>query len=286
MKPSKNNKSMVTNILQAILLVIVFCLTTTTNAQFLKKLGNTIENAAKKTVEKKVEEKTENETNKAFDSTFNKTPNKKNKENSPVVSKSVIAPNSRYSFTHTYTMQVEDGKRTSNLDYYLTPSGNYFAIQILGGNSKNITISVMDLSQKAIHTLMDNKGDKTRMSMGLNLDKSSNYMIDQTNIKVTPTGTTKTIIGYTCEGYNVLGDTVEGTVWVTQDAEISFSKHMYKPDPTQSQDAMFKKLLTGLTLEMDMVDTSRKKDKPIKMICTKLEKKSTTINTSGYKKIM
>ncbi|WP_158849454.1 DUF4412 domain-containing protein [Algibacter sp. L1A34] len=285
MKTSKNN-TRILYVSKVILLAIAFCFTTTTNAQFLKKLGNTIENAAQKTVEKKVEEKTEKETNKAFDSTFNKTPKKKNKENNPIVSKSAVEPAGTYTFTHIYTMQIEDGNRNTNLDYYLTPSGDYFATQILDGNAKNTTISVMDLTQKTIHTLMDNKGDKTRISMGLNLDKSSNYMIDQTNIKVTPTGTTKTILGYTCEGYKVEGDTVEGTVWVTQDAGISFSKHMYKSDPTQSQDVIFKKLLTGLTLEMDMVDTSRKKDKPIKMTCIKLEKNNTTINTSSYKKLM
>ncbi|WP_308993355.1 DUF4412 domain-containing protein [Mariniflexile litorale] len=286
MKTSKNNTSILLNISKAVFLVIVFCFTTITNAQFLKKLGNKIENAAQKTVEKKVEAKTEKETNKAFDSTFNKTSKKKNKENSPIVSKSAVAPASTYSFTHIYTMQMVDNKRSTNLEYYLTPSGNYFATRILDGNDKNTTISVMDLTQKTIHTLMDNKGDKSRISMALNLNKSSNYMIDQTNIKVTPTGTTKTIVGYTCEGYKVVGGTVEGTVWVTQDAGISFSKHMYKSDPSQPQDAIFKKLITGLTLEMDMVDTSRKKDKPIHMMCIKLEKSSTTINTSSYKKLM
>lgn len=191
-----------------------------------------------------------------------------------------------FSFSHKYVMQIKKGNRTTDMLYYLAPSGNYFATGVSGNSQNKSTISVMDLSNKTIHTLMTNNGDKTRISMRLNLDKTSNYIIDQTNVEVTPTGTTKTILGYLCDGYKVEGDNIKGTVWVTQNAGISFSKHLYKTDSTNNQNATFLKLTTGLTLEMDMVDTSRRRPKPILMKCISLEKKNITINTNDYKKLI
>jgi len=271
------------NTTKTVVLAIILCNVTTTNAQFLKKLGDKIANSAKKTVEKKVEEKTERETNKAFDSTFNKTSKKKNSS----VSKSGNSPSSSYSFTHIYTVAVDDGNKTTNLDYYLTPSANYFATYAPSKNGKNITTSIMDINQETMHMLMDdNKGNKSRMSMKLNMNKLTNYMIDQTNVKATPTGTTKTIVGYKCEGFKVKGDDFEGTVWVTQGAGISFYNHIYKPMETTQQDVLFKKLKTGLTLEMDMIDTSKRRPKTIRMTCIKLVEKKQTITTSNYRKMM
>ncbi len=202
------------------------------------------------------------------------------------VTKKLINTASTFSFSHKYVMQIKKGNRTTDMLYYLAPSGNYFATGVSGNNQNKSTISVMDLSNKTIHTLMTNNGDKTRISMRLNLDKASNYIIDQTNVEVTPTGTTKTILGYVCDGYKVEGDNIKGTVWVTQNAGISFSKHLYKTDSTNNQNATFLKLTTGLTLEMDMIDTSRRRPKSILMKCISLEKKNITINTNDYKKLI
>ncbi len=208
------------------------------------------------------------------------------KDTSLIVTNKLLNTASIFSFSHKYVMQIKKGNRTTDMLYYLAPSGNYFATGLNTNNQNKSTISVMDLSNKTIHTLMDNNGDKTRISMRLNLDKASNYMIDQTNVEVTPTGTTKTILGYVCDGYKVEGDNMKGTVWVTQNAGISFSKHLYKTDSTNSQNATFLKLTTGLTLEMDMIDTSRRRPKSILMKCISLEKKNITINTNDYKKLI
>jgi hypothetical protein len=43
--------------------------------------------------------------------------------------------------------------------------------------------------------------------------------------------------------------------------------------------------MNGMVLEMTVTDTSRKKPRKTKMICTKLEKHANIIDTSLYKKM-
>lgn len=200
------------------------------------------------------------------------------------VSKSHIEES--FNFSHKYVMQVDDGKKTTDLEYYLAPTGNYFATQTASKNGKSITTTVMDIANNKMHMYMDNNGDKTRMSMSLNFKSTVKHTIDETEVTITPSGTTKTILGYKCDGYNVKGKDVEGTVWVTQDAEISFAKAFYKSDPSQSTDPNWKKIAKGLTLKMDMVDTSKRKPKSITMTCVALEKVNLSINSNDYKKLM
>lgn len=189
-----------------------------------------------------------------------------------------------FSFSHKYVMQIQDGKRTTDLEYFLSKSDNYFATQTT--SNKNITTTVMDVSNSKMHMFMDTNGDKTRMSMKLNFKNTVKHAIDETKVTITPTGTTKTILGYVCNGYNVKGDDVEGTVWVTQQAGVSFAKAFYKTDLSQSTDPNWQKIAKGLTLEMDMVDTSKRKPKSINMKCISLDKASFTINSNNYKKLM
>lgn len=269
-----------------LIFILVLSFLTSSEAQIFKKLGKKMEQAAEKTLEKKVEQKTERETSKAFDSTFNNSSKQKKTNNNPVsFSDKGEDPAATYTFTHKYVMEINDGKRTTTLNYYMTPSGKYFANEI--PDQKNgKTLTVMDMDKKTMYILMDNKGDKTLMSMGLNFEKATNHAIDETNATITATGKTKTILGYTCHEFKVKSEDVEGSVWVTQDAGISLAKPFYKSVNNQTQDANWKKIATGLTLEMDMVDTSKRKPKPIKMTCTSLDKINLTIVTKDYKKLM
>lgn len=277
-------------LLKPLLIILICCFTTKSNAQIWKKLAKKAEKAAEKTLEKKVEQKTERETEKAFDSTFNNSSDSKtanNKNNSPFgTSKSAQTPSSTYTFSHKYVMQIEDGKRTTNLVYYLTNAGNYFGTSIPDKKGKNNMISVMDVDKKSMYMFMDNKDDKTLMSMRLNFEDTNNDAIEQSDISIIATGNTKTILGYNCEAFKVKGQDLQGTVWVTQNAGITFVKSMYKIKGKKSNNQSWMKMIDGLTLEMDMVDTSKRKPKSIKMTCIALDKTTKNITSSDYKKLM
>jgi hypothetical protein len=251
---------------------------------------NTIEEKSIKTTETTVaptlDQKTECETKNLCDAVFNDLSNKKNRE--PTLNKSESHPSSAssYTFTHKYIMQMKDGKRTTDLEYYLGPSGNYFATSIPNKKGKSDMITVMDIDEQTMHMFMNNKGDKSRMSMGLNLKKAAKYAIDETNVSITSTGKIKTILGYTCNEFKVKGAEIEGRVWVTQDANISFSKAFYASDPSKNSDPNWQQLGSGLTLEMDMIDTSKRKPKPINMTCIALDQINITIRSKDYKKLM
>jgi len=206
--------------------------------------------------------------------------------NTPIVLKNVKTNSvtNTYSFTHKYVLQIKDGRRTTNIEYYINPRTNYFASRI-PEQSQSVAANIMDVNDKKMHILMENGNKKSRMSMRLNIDKVSKHAIDAYTVTITPTNNTKKIIGYTCKEYKIDGDTVEGSVWVTQSAGISFTNAFFRPS-SNATDPNWQKLQTGLTLEMDMIDKSKRRPKPIKMTCIALENVSMSYNLSDYKKLL
>lgn len=271
--------------LKTILCILTICFATQADAQIWKKLGKKVEKAAEKTLEKKVEEKTEKETEKAFDSTFNNS--KKDKKSSPFnMSASKVDPASSYSFSHKYVMQITSDNKSTNLNYYLTNSGNYIGTSITDKKGNEDILTVMDIDRKAMFMFMENKGDKSQMSMSLDLEDITDDAIEDTDVSVTATGNTKTILGYTCEEFKVVGKDMTGSVWITQSAGISFIKSFYNVKVKKGASQSWMKMLNGLTMEMDMVDTSKRKPQSIKMTCIALDKNDLTIKSSDYKKLM
>ncbi|APX99562.1 DUF4412 domain-containing protein [Lacinutrix venerupis] len=273
--------------LQTLLTIIIIAFSTTTNAQIWKKLSKKAEKAVENTLEKKVEEKAERETDKAFDSTFNnskKSKTKNNKTSGKLFGMSNAIPENSYQFSHKYIMEISDGKKPLNMTYYLNKSNNYLGFEI--PDLKNKTITVMDLEKEVMFMFMDNKGDKTLMSMNMNLDKITNDAIEDTEYSVTATGNTKTILGYTCKEYNVKGKDLHGNVWVTENAGVSFSKTFYRTKQKKGMDQTWMSLVNGLPMEMKITDTSRRKAKTTTMNCVLLKEENFSINTTNYKKIM
>lgn len=109
-KKNNNHKFNVGSTLKILLVIIIMSVSSNTHAQFLKKLGDVAEKAAKRTIERKVDEKTERETDKAFDSVFNndakskkrKKKGKKSKKNSSKTieeSSEILIVNRNFDFT-------------------------------------------------------------------------------------------------------------------------------------------------------------------------------------------
>ena len=255
-------------------------LVTNGQAQFFKKLKKRAEEAAKEAVNRKVEEKTARETEKTFDTVFN--------NQGKLFKGKKVTPLERYTFSHKYIMEVISDKDTTDITYYLTNEKEYMGSAFNAGENEEF-ITVMDLSNSAIHTFM-NLGDKKSMtSFKINLDDSGEENTDSSGFNISPTGQTKKIIGYECEEFQVTGPQLSGKVWVTQEADISFQKAFTqlkskKMKMSKGIDQSWVSMIDGLALEMKMIDYSRKKPKPVIMICTSLSEHDFSIETSDYNK--
>ncbi|AUC83605.1 DUF4412 domain-containing protein [Lacinutrix sp. Bg11-31] len=273
--------------LKALLIIITICFSTNTEAQIWKKLAKKAEKAVEKTLEKKVEDKTERETDKAFDSTFNNS--KKNKKeaknkNENIFGVSNAIPANTYQFSHKYVMQIDNGKKPVNIAYYLNNDHNFLGFEI--PDARNKTITVMDLKENVLFMFMDNNGDKTLMSMNLNIGELTDEAIAETEYPVVATGNTKSILGYPCKEYAVKGKDMHGKVWITESAGVSFAKTFYKTKQKKGIDQSWMSMINGLPMETIMTDTSKRKAKTTTMKCVSLKVENFAIATSGYKKLM
>lgn len=260
-----------------ILALLLLCGTvTTSNAQFLKKLKNRAKEAAERAVERKVEEKSERETEKAFDSIFN--------NEGKIFGGKKMAPAESYAFTHSYKMNIIQKSDTTLFTYYLSDTEEILGSEIqLKENERMLT--VIDLPRKTAYSFMDFGDMKSTTSFGLDFEKAVENQNDP-NVVIEATGNTKDILGYHSEEYNVYGEDFEGTIWVTQEADISFSnafENTMKKNRSKGVNQNWMSMIEGLTLEMNMTDTSKKKPRKIKMECISVEATDYVIYPSDYK---
>ncbi|MCF6279567.1 MAG: DUF4412 domain-containing protein [Flavobacteriaceae bacterium] len=264
--------------LKIIATILIFAFTTNTNAQFLKKLK---EKATQK-VEREAERRAQRRVDKKIDDTFDKAENKIDQTLSKKGQKSVKSLE-LFEFTHVYTMEMTFKKDVIVFEYYLKNNANFLAVNF--PNMKTNMISIMDLDQGKNIALMENGGQKTQMTMKFGFKETVKEANE--DIKITKTGNTKKILGYTCYEYDVTGKDFNSKAWVTNEAGISFPKDFQgsgnKKMKNQNNNWMFE--MDGMVLEMIVTDTSKKKPKTSTMTCIKLAKEVNTIDTSLYKKM-
>lgn len=268
--------------LKLIITLLIFGISINTNAQFLKKLKD----KAKQKIEREAERRAQRRVDKKIDKVYDKAEDKidetvtidKNKDGEIATSSKV------FNFTHIYAMQMIDHKdKTVDFEYYLKNDVNYIAVNL--PNMENNMISIMDINNGKNIMLMENEGQKTQMTMKFDFKNT----VDEANkdITITKTGNTKVILSYKCYEYDVIGKDFTSKVWVTNEAGISFPNDFQgnknKKMKNQNNNWMF--TMDGMALEMTVTDTSRKKQRTTKMICTKLEKQTNNIDTSLYKKM-
>lgn len=262
------------------LLLIVVCFSTTGNAQLWKKLTKKAEQAAKEKIAQKVEEKAAKETEKTFDTLFN--------NKGKIFKKKKAKKLAKYLFSHEYVMEVIREKDTTDITYYLTNENEYMGSSFITSKNQEF-ITVLDLPNSAIHTFMDLGNRKTSSSIKIDLEAPFDTGMDHNDFSISPTGQFKEIAGFLCEEFQVTGPQVSGTVWVTQEADISFQKAFTrlktkKMKISKGIDQSWLSGIDGLTLEVEMIDYSQKNPKPIKMICTSLKERNFSIDTIDYEK--
>lgn len=106
----------------------------------------------------------------------------------------------------------------------------YFGTEMVMTNKKGQTtesFGVSEFSKNQIVSLINDNGDKSGTVMKIDLQKQIDKHSDTANVKVTKTGKTKTILGYTCEEYIMTdkdGNTTES--WMTTALPFDMKKMM------------------------------------------------------------
>ena len=263
---------------QTLTMVLAICFCATTNAQFLKKLKKRAAEAAESTIERKVEEKTMAETEKAFDSTFN--------NQGKLFKKESAKPAEFYAFSYRYVMQIDDGKNPTDINYYLTEEGAYIGSGMDLEENEEI-ITVIDIPNETAHMFMNLGEQRSTMSFGLNFEQVTENAAEGSEVSITATENSKMILGYNCYEYAVEGKNFHGSVWVTDEADVSFGSSFYKMKnkkfkALKNTDQSWMATLDGLTMETTITDTSRKKPSTITMTCIALDAVEYIINTNEY----
>ncbi|XMO85103.1 DUF4412 domain-containing protein [Algibacter sp. AS12] len=264
----------------ALLTVLFLCVSVSVNAQFLKKLGQKIENAAEKTIERKAEQKTQKETEKAFDSAFNK--KSKNKKTTSFPSISNVAPKASYVFSHKAEMQIKSGKEVMDIAYYLPDSGNFLCAEINDKRIKGKNYTVFDVDREAMFSFIESEGQKIKIGVSFKTDESDR---EEEKFEITETGKTKIILGYNCKVYKMVGEDMTATIWVTKEVDIRFPSDFYKIKQDKKTNNQWMKDLDGWAMEMVMIDTSKRRPQTITMTCLSIENSNLKINSSDYNNI-
>ena len=291
--------------------IALLLITSNSQAQFLKKLEERAKDAFERTVLNKTDEVVSKKTGESIDSitkggkktkskkigeTEKNTGEKTSEEEQKAKEQKIMSmfggglegiPET-YDFTYLMEMTLEANKESLKTQYYLKPNTNYFGNSIQENPN---SIIVFDMEHKAMVTFMDDGQQKMAMKMSMNIGEKMQKKIDQKlksskdkneEFQVTPIGS-KTILGYLCDGYQVI--TKEGTskFWITNEAPVSmtniFSNENSMPNNLKGLTLPF----TNKTsiLEMNFESNKRKKDN-VHMLCTKLIKNQLTINKKDY----
>lgn len=266
-------------------IAFILCFGGTANAQFFKKLGEKVGKAAENAVERKAEQKTKKETEKAFDSTFNK--KRKNKAGNKRGGMSLpglsnVAPADSYLFKHKAVMHIKSGKEDMDIDYYLPETSDYFGMIIKDKKVKDDLVMVYDADREAMFSYI--KSDGQNIKMGISLKTDDTYT-EAPDIDIKATGNTKTILGYNCKEYEMNGKDMTATIWVTKDVDIRFPSTFHSVKKNKSNNQEWMKNLDGWAMEMEMIDTSRKKPHTIILKCLSIEASDFKINSNDYQNI-
>lgn len=253
-----------------------------TNAQFLKKLKNRIQEKAENViVEKtsdKVAEKTSNSLDKIFDSNpFGTGANK--------VEPDLVPDSYNFSWKYSMLMKTKDGDIT--FDYFLQPEEPYFGFNMPTVEGKEIMgdlFMVMDNGRKITVTYI--KSDQNSMAMASSMpdDIDLEEMEDTSgdfNYQILPE---KEIMGYTCKGVKATNDEYEMIMYFTTEAPVSFND-IYKNKQSNIPEGLkkyFKENERSLMLEMKMTDKKKSKNSAT-MECIGLEEVQKQIDKSNYK---
>lgn len=266
-------------------IVLILCLVTGISAQgqFLKKLGNKVQQAAEDAVTNKSADKASEVTNKAMDGLFDMD---LSTAGEPVDLETLPAS---YHFDWRYTLQMVTENGNMNIHYFLNKEKNMpfgSRPEMEQGKAAGNMFMVMDPSLTTTIILMENSGSKTGMVMSTpDIASAVDKQSDKGDYTFKKIGTKK-ILGYTCQGFQMENDESKITMYIAQDAPVSFSNLYSGTASKQMPKGMDPKWLdqigeNSLMMEMDYVGKD-KKGQSTKITCVALEKQKVDISLADY----
>jgi hypothetical protein len=145
-------------------------------------------------------------------------------------------PNEKYVFSSSYTMKIssKNGSQNSTVSenkYYFDKDGKFIGSSITDQNAKSstgVSVLVFDLEKSAMYTFSENKGTKSYMGLAFNNQVVQGVTDASLSMqKIVKTSNTKTIAGYTCDGYVLESDYYKTTLWMSR-GKVPVLSNYYK----------------------------------------------------------
>ena len=191
-----------------------------------------------------------------------------------------------YDFDYTYKVKMTSKKDDIQFDYYLKKDAAYFgfAIPLMTKEQEGMNMfTVMDNNKAVTAMFMEVMGKKVVQKSKIKLSDFDSDT-DATDFTIKEIGS-KTILGYKCQGFIMENKESEITVYITDEAPISFNKMWNNGKnklPKGFNPSWMKKYSeNGLMMEMHYVDKKKSKNN-MTMTCIALDKTDFSIQTTDY----
>jgi len=293
--------------LKFILMAIMgLSITTTAEAQFLKKLKKKAEQAAERTVLNKTDEIVSEKTEETIDGVTEGGENNPDNQNTgnngnaggqttsqgtpamnPMMSKRTDTSKipDIYEFDWEFKTEMVSTKgEKAQMNYFLNSSKKDYAgmeMSINEGNQQGTVKIVMDSNAEAMIMFMSANGQNMAQ---ISKTPESKKKAKAEEFSYKEIGT-KTILGYNCFGIEVENKATIATMYYTLDAPVSFSAffNFAKNNAPKGFDPALVEVLKeeALLMEMHAVD-KKKSDESYDLIPISLEKKATSIKKGDY----
>lgn len=264
-----------------IVMTVFFMVSQVSEAQFFKKLGKKVSEAAENTVTKKSANKTSDEVGKGMDGIFSgmKGKGKKGRKSE------VASPDNSYQFDYHYEMKISTDGNTMNMDYFFKPNRDYAGMAMNKSGMK--MFMVFDYNKEAMYSFISGKSGKMYTSTSLDLDTDNDWANnDYTKSDYTVTDLpNKTILGYSCKGKQIENDEWKFTMYYTDEIGISFQNILNASKKRETPSVLskyFKDAKDGMMMYMKSVDKKEKNYKAVTMECVGLDKQKNDFSTKNY----
>ncbi len=205
-----------------------------------------------------------------------------------------------YDFNSNFMMRMQTYKQNGKQEgdvfmrYYNSADPSFMAMEVMEATKEGKVKSleskiIVDGSQGAMITIMEDQKQAVAMKMP-NVEKYQQAQEQEVspeeameNVKITRTGRTKNILGYTCSETIMETDEMKAISWTTKQVNLSQFKAfagMFMQDKKEKNQLMA--MPTEFAMEMESTD--KKTGETMKMLVTEVnENQNTTIDMSGYK---
>lgn len=292
-----------------------------TEGQIMRRLRNAAEQGVARAVEKRVEREVEKATQRQLEKAFGNlygdpagSPRGSGYDFSKILGSinMDVETESTYDFTGLAVMEITgteaNGKAINpvHIHSFLSAENNYYGMEFIDEeNAKNQEKTVMIFDHKNNATIMLLESKEGRSSIAFSLDWNTlmementdgatgeeQEVVDLNDYKFEKTGNTKSILGYTCDEYQVSGEEFEGIYWVSQDPIDGLESFWGKNSPFITQkmknenQIYFDNLPEGNMLEMHFTSKEDQSSSLIKF--TEIDKnKNNSFSMEDYPNVM